>query len=473
MSRAGSGRHKTPEAASAFLQAKQRQAQRQAKEAARRKEQQELLLEQKRAEMQKHLFVLQARVRQRVYCEQVAFDDEPELFCFLNKQAVERIVAAGRSAVYRQRYVRKPYMSPELTMFFPTATNTTLGANWLCHRAQHYLDGKDFFEAHVMLKNALADLLERGAVPADTAEDSLITAAILSGGPKTRPTNPFCTVPGCSRRPVKVCDYDKESKICDVHQFPALLDRERGLVYSERHPMNVATCNRRDFFWLTLLCSVPCPPRPPRLCASAMVSWVADLSDFAQTHPRLGQRAPIGELVLPKTGVHGADIKYGGNVMHLLESILTEAWAVTVPDDCSTVPEAVAQAKDGMVVRVRRGYHAWDAPIEVRTRLRVEGEPGSVLHGMWIMDEGSGGGEFDSLEMVGAGGRCVVLRGGKWLFDKLSPAQTRPWHRSLRARLDVCSPIARGHGPSACCFRIPRLLSCCFRIPRLLSWRWR
>ena len=45
-------------------------------------------------------------------------------------------------------------------------------------------------------------------------------------GSEAKRENPFCAFPGCSRRPVKVCEWDYESKICDEHQYPSFWDRD-------------------------------------------------------------------------------------------------------------------------------------------------------------------------------------------------------------------------------------------------------
>ena len=127
-----------------------------------------------------------------------------------------------------------------------------------------------------------------------------------------------------------------------------------------------------------------------------------------------------GWLPPPQKGsAHGVD-KYAGNPLHFIESIPWLVWTATVPDKCATVEQAVAQCKDQATIVIRQGFYAWSTPIEVRKRLDVVGEPGTVLSGTWFMDEGSGGGTFREVTCVAAAGRCFHITGGSWAFERCS-----------------------------------------------------
>jgi hypothetical protein len=108
--------------------------------------------------------------------------------------------------------------------------------------------------------------------------------------------------------------------------------------------------------------------------------------------------------------------KYLGNPLHFIESILKQAWTITVPDDCSTLQEALDMAKDDSEIHFRSGYYSWMTPVEVRKRIHVTGEPGAILHGPWATDERVGGGTFENVTCITACGQGIHLRGGKWHF---------------------------------------------------------
>ena len=134
---------------------------------------------------------------------------------------------------------------------------------------------REFFAGHVRLKVGLARLQETGLL-LDVTEDDLVTIKwAREDALETRlKGNSFCSQPGCSRRPVKLCEWDGVSKVCDKHVFPARWDREsRAVVFFERHRMNVALPCRRESFWLNFLLGL---------------------------HPRLGgsKKCRVGELAL-------------------------------------------------------------------------------------------------------------------------------------------------------------------------------
>jgi hypothetical protein len=264
------------------------------------------------------------------------------------------------------------------------------------------IEQRAFWEAHQSLQFALADLQKQGMMLDMTVYDLPTFHFSESDNPlgksRTR-ENPFCAVPGCSRRPVKVCEWDRESKICDMHQYPSYWDRDTSsTAFHDKHPMNISYPNRREFMWMSVLMSL---------------------------HPRLGKGREdertkeffpchFSDLLLPKT-VHGAD-KYGGNALHFIEKILSQAWTITVPDDCKTLQEALDMAKDESTIFFKTGYYAWKTPVEVRKRIHVTGEFGVILHGPWTMDEHVGGGSFSTVTCITACGQGIHLRGGKWHF---------------------------------------------------------
>lgn len=370
------------------MKAKQEQAERQAREEAKRVEQQARLLKKKQELNNYNAQLLQAWMRSAIWRAGI-FANQRKLFIFHHRATAMFIVNRCYSVVTRRAYERNPYLSPDFEHFFPGLSKSSLPANWECKQASEWVAKRNFKKAHECLKRALADLQDRGFL-LSTTEDDLSTAYFAKADlqrAQNKSENPFCAVPGCSRRPIKLCEWDGYSKICDHHQHPAKWDKDsKSLVYSERHPMNIAAPNRRDFFWVNFLAGI---------------------------HKRLGNESYIKDLVLPKVGQHGAS-KYDNNRLHFLQCILNDAWTITVPDEYDTLPAAVAACKDDTVIKIRPGYFSWREPIEVRKRIHVRGEDGCVLHGSWVMDEGSGGGSFENVVAVSNGGCIFHMRGGAW-----------------------------------------------------------
>lgn len=66
---------------------------------------------------------------------------------------------------------------------------------------------------------------------------------------------------------------------------------------------------------------------------------------------------------------------------------------------------------------IRRGFYKWSNPIEVRRRLDIIGEEDTVLQGMWVMDDCSGGGLFKGTLRTYA--RVCILFEGRTLLQNV------------------------------------------------------
>ena len=407
----GSAHSKRDAASDAYRTAKILQNEKLQREKAMREEQQRLLYETKFKIKHDAGSTIKAWCRSHLWRACITRkdlqEDDPDLFLFLHKRFSMLIALRIHCFLVRRKYASDPYMNDAFKNYFHGCPRSTLLANWECNVAVLKIAQRQFFDAHVALKHALEDLQRHGMMT-DMNTLDLPTFHFVGGKEEADGSreNPFCAFPGCSRRPVKVCEWDNTSKICDLHQYPSYWDRDSNSTsFHDKHPMSIAYPNRREMMWMNVLMTLH-----PRLGAGYEKKKHPDDENgvFLKCH--------FAELVLPKT-VQGAD-KYGGNTLHLVEKVLIQAWTITIPDDCNTLQKALDMAKDDFTVFFRTGYYAWKTPVEVRKRIKVTGESGVILHGPWAMDENVGGGEFEGVTCVTACGQGLHLRGGRWIFRR-------------------------------------------------------
>uniref|UniRef100_A0A061RCW2 Right handed beta helix domain-containing protein n=1 Tax=Tetraselmis sp. GSL018 TaxID=582737 RepID=A0A061RCW2_9CHLO len=131
-------------------------------------------------------------------------------------------------------------------------------------------------------------------------------------------------------------------------------------------------------------------------------------------HRRLGQDSPLSRLDSPLLA----------HICSLVDLV--------VPDVFGTLAEALKQACPGQRVFLRQGEYTVgatdaksghvgakgaDTVLHVSgSRVRIAGEPGTVLRGMLVLADGSSG-HIDGVRIVDAGDCCVRALGGEWEFS--------------------------------------------------------
>jgi len=373
-----------------FNRRKEEKNRRQEREAAEKAAVQAAFLQKKIAADNAAASVLQAFCRASTWR---AFPDKRKIYfevvVYLAFEQALLIRKFALSSFLRRKYQHDPYISENVLRFFPSVGRSSLTINWKCKQVAQKIDQRLFIEAHKLLVTAMYDLQEFGEAIGTKEEDLLTMQLVRRDNEFYDQDNPFCSAPGCSRKPIRVCEWDKKSKICDRHQYHCVWDRDsQSLLFMSQHKMNIAYNNRKEHFWLTILTSL---------------------------HQRLGagESCMMKQLVLSKKT--GAE-KYQGNQLHLIQTILNRAWTVMVPDDVPSVEEAVRTCKDGVKIIIREGYYSWTHPVEVRKRVEVQGEKGVFLHGPWCFDEDSGHGKFDNITFISSCGKGLHVSGGRWHF---------------------------------------------------------
>eukprot|EP00873_Tetraselmis_striata_P033299 jgi/Tetstr1/453563/TSEL_040531.t1 len=131
------------------------------------------------------------------------------------------------------------------------------------------------------------------------------------------------------------------------------------------------------------------------------------------THRRVGRDSPLNGLDAP-----------------VLEKILSEV-EIVVPDVVDTLAEAIRQARHGQRILLRTGEYlcgalernagyvgqkAADTVLRISKSVRIRGEPGTIIKGMLILEEGSAG-SITGVKLVDGGDCCISSAGATWQIE--------------------------------------------------------